>query len=291
MASNQLNIQQLQESVLKSKNDVKVYKSLYFQEKKGNTPVIKQFKLLQDENRKLMKQKTVMANKLSRSEEELLKFKPSKHYKAYNKLTSYSMRRKRSLECRNILSNVFSHLKDVKKARVTLTLCQESANFIWSEREIAYLHKSNNQQFTNEPNGIADEELREDSQGQVDSDFDTINISPNSNNNPNSSTVEGNQSRTDQVGDEESDYNYVDDEPDADPDPNKKEIFDEEGNWNKIFLRKIIHVMDKYKISHDAFHELRMVSIGYLPLINRIKAEKCKMSTEVNYTVDESVRF
>ena len=61
------------------------------------------------------------------------------------------------------------------------------------------------------------------------------------------------------------------------------DIFDPEGNYVKPFLRSIIYVMDKHKISHEAYHETRMVTKGFMPPIHIIKEEKSKMSEEIPY--------
>ena len=189
------------------------------------------------------------------------------------------MRRRRSLQCRKILSNVFANLTDVKRARVTLGVCQDTVNFIWSEGEIAYIQKqSNNTSGMNSNNGII--------QNSTGNDYNVLAHHQNSQSVDLDALTEKNH---DIVCDGNDNCHNFDDEPD--PDPTENEIFDEDGNWNSVFLCKIIHVMDKYKISHEALHELRMVCVGYLPPINRIKVEKSKMSTEVKYTNDPRVRF
>ena len=43
------------------------------------------------------------------------------------------------------------------------------------------------------------------------------------------------------------------------------EIFDTTGHWKKQHIRRLIHVMDNFRISHDAYHELKIVSKGHLP--------------------------
>ena len=52
------------------------------------------------------------------------------------------------------------------------------------------------------------------------------------------------------------------------------EIYDSRGNWRQIHIRRLIHVMDCFRISHDAYHELRMVSKGHLPPLQRLSKEK-----------------
>ena len=61
------------------------------------------------------------------------------------------------------------------------------------------------------------------------------------------------------------------------------EIFDSSGGWRKLHVRKLIYVMDCFRISHEAYHELRMVSKGHLPPINYLAKEKKIMSEEIPY--------
>ena len=258
--------------------------------KNQNNEVSKRFQELQKQNRKLWKEKDFYRTQLCRSENGLLKFKPSKHYKCYRKVTSYSMHRKQSLQCCNILSNVFANLTDVKRARVTLGMCNDNANFIWSEGEIAHLQASSKATFHNNCNPLDVEDPNvdnEDNQTVSSQSFEADFQESNADNiviNEND-IFQGSANDCD----DDVDVDDFDDEPD--PDPSENEIFDTDGNWNKKFLCQIITVMDKYKISHDAFHELRMVCLGYLPSINRIKSEKSKLSTEVKYTKDQSVSY
>ena len=41
--------------------------------------------------------------------------------------------------------------------------------------------------------------------------------------------------------------------------------------------------MDSFRISHEAYHELRMVSKGHLPPLRRLAAEKAIMSNQIPY--------
>ena len=61
------------------------------------------------------------------------------------------------------------------------------------------------------------------------------------------------------------------------------DIYDCCGEWKQYHLRKIIYVMDSFRISHEAYHELRLVSKGHLPPIGRISKEKQDMSEEIPY--------
>ena len=66
-------------------------------------------------------------------------------------------------------------------------------------------------------------------------------------------------------------------------DINFSEIYETDGSWNKIHIRRIVHVMDCFRISHEAYHEMRLVSKGHLPPIWKISAEKKVMSEQLPY--------
>ena len=61
------------------------------------------------------------------------------------------------------------------------------------------------------------------------------------------------------------------------------EIFDSQGRWQKLHVWRLIHVLDSFRISHKAYHELRMVCKGHLPPIWWLAKEKKKMSEEIPY--------
>ena len=62
------------------------------------------------------------------------------------------------------------------------------------------------------------------------------------------------------------------------------DIFDSMGNWRKEHLRKLVHVLDAFRVSHEAYHELCMVSKGHLPPISRLAKERRLMSEEIPYS-------
>ena len=66
-------------------------------------------------------------------------------------------------------------------------------------------------------------------------------------------------------------------------DVEQSNIFDPDGNYVKPFIRSIIYVMDKHKISQEAYHETRMVTKGFMPPIHLIRQERSKMSDEIEY--------
>ena len=75
--------------------------------------------------------------------------------------------------------------------------------------------------------------------------------------------------------------NTDDDEEFLDLDYSK--IFDSEGNWQAKHKRSIINIMDSFRISHEAYHEVRMAGKGHYPPLHHIIAEKSVMSEVIPY--------
>ena len=86
-------------------------------------------------------------------------------------------------------------------------------------------------------------------------------------------------------GDIQSDDDNSEDYDDVD----YSEIFDINGNWRKQHIRRLVHVLDTFRVSHQAYHEIRMVAKGHLPPICRLSHEKHKMSDVIPYIKMEKV--
>ena len=69
------------------------------------------------------------------------------------------------------------------------------------------------------------------------------------------------------------------------PDP-----FLPDGKWNTQHIQRIIHVLDMFGISHEAYHELRLTSRSILPPVYTIKREKKTMSKRIHYYKRLNVR-
>ena len=67
-------------------------------------------------------------------------------------------------------------------------------------------------------------------------------------------------------------------------------IFDSEGNWQQKHKRSLINVMDSYRISHEAYHEMRKVGKGHFPPLHHLMLEKKLMSNEIPYIKHSTVR-
>ena len=83
----------------------------------------------------------------------------------------------------------------------------------------------------------------------------------------------------------------IDDENEEFEDVDYSDIYDMNGNWQRRHIRHLVHVLDTFRISHEAYHELRMVSKGHLPPIHRLRSEKRKMSEEIPYIKIGNVSF
>ena len=72
-------------------------------------------------------------------------------------------------------------------------------------------------------------------------------------------------------------------EHDTYDDVDYSEIYTNKGNWKIQHVRRLVHVLDCFRISHEAYHELRMVSKGHLPPIRRLSVQKKIMSEQIDY--------
>ena len=67
------------------------------------------------------------------------------------------------------------------------------------------------------------------------------------------------------------------------------QIFDEDGKYTSRHLKKAVHVCDKFRISQEAYHELRMELKGHYPPIWLIKLQKNIMSQRIVYFPHDTV--
>ena len=67
------------------------------------------------------------------------------------------------------------------------------------------------------------------------------------------------------------------------------EIYDEEGKFTSRHLKKAVYVCDKYRISQEAYHELRMELKGHYPPIYLVKLQKNIMSQRIVYFPHDTV--
>ena len=56
-------------------------------------------------------------------------------------------------------------------------------------------------------------------------------------------------------------------------------------------IRKALFVMDTHCVAHPAYHELHMLSKGFLPPLNLLKQQKDELKTKLDYYVVDGVRI
>ena len=91
-------------------------------ERNEHKQIIASLKTLQHANKYLENEIETLQLKLDEAEEICHRYRVKNHYKSFNELTSYSMRRQRKQEYRKVISNLFTNLKDIQRARLTLKL-------------------------------------------------------------------------------------------------------------------------------------------------------------------------
>ena len=84
---------------------------------------------------------------------------------------------------------------------------------------------------------------------------------------------------------------HVPEEDDDLIDIDYQQIFDSQGNWQSSHKRNIINVMDSYRISHEAYHELRHAGKGHFPPLHHIIKENNIMSDVIPYVKHPTVSF
>ena len=93
------------------------------------------------------------------------------------------------------------------------------------------------------------------------------------------------------------DHTYCNKPMDVDPEVNKvpeipaDSIYDSDGNFTKAHIRKAVLVTDAFRISNDAYHEIRTELAGHMPPIGKVKFEKGVMSEEIPYQKHPTVSF
>ena len=86
-----------------------------------------------------------------------------------------------------------------------------------------------------------------------------------------------------------ADHNYCNNEAgDALPHPTSIEsensgIYNADGSFIKKHIRKAVLVTDNFRISNDAYHEIRSELNGHMPPVGKVKLEKSIMSEEIPY--------
>ena len=182
--------------------------------------------------------------------------KVPKGYKKYHKLKSPTAKAKRKAQFKRCLNQAIINLHEIRNTQVRLVIGDKDVNLNWSLNDLKEMQRN--------PDHLAANAQNNDG-----------NIPDNREN----GSVTGDEDLDADEGNGNSDF------PDA---------FLPDGSWNPGHIRCIIHVLDLFHISHDAYHELRLTSRSILPPVHHVKKEKKSMCQGINYyksgTVSSSVK-
>ena len=224
------------------------FRGLYENELRDNREAVQRIRELENENQTLKDVNNDLEQKVNIYEDHVKIFKVPKVYKKYHKLRSPTAKAQRKSQFKRCLNQSIVHLKEIRNAQLKLLIGNKDINLSWSQNELKELRSKHAQLPMNLPNDVQDEEEMD-----VDDDNGAV------------------------AADEEIDIDGTTSDTDF-PDP-----FLPDGKWNTQHIRRVIHVLDSYHISHEAYHELRLSSRSILPPLHRIKNEKKIMSKGINY--------
>ena len=190
-----------------------------------------------------------------------------------NLLTSKS-RLKRKIKYKDIVDKSIRYITECKRARLSLTVGKSAINLNWTEKEMKDHRRK-----------VRREYLLQEQNSDVDSsDNETDGQNNLSSENPIELNNTQNESENETSEDENENLNSSDIE-----DLEDKNIFDQNCKYTSRHKKKIVTVMDKHRLSHAAYNELKQTSQGELPPINQIKQEKRKMSNRIEIIRHEMV--
>ena len=234
----------LRNQLRQSRINAQNYVALYRNERTDRRQQEQRCRQLEQQIIELIEQNDSLRQDLDECVQHIDSFQIPKPYKKWEELQSPVSKAKRKADYRNCLEQSMMYLHEAKRVRVQMLIGKQEIFLVWSQNELRRLR--------NDAKNIRLPRVLNAAQG--------ANSSPNRN-----VTTSNDSEDEDSIEQGESD-------PDA---------FLPDGTWNILHIRRIIHVMDMFKISYRAYHELRMTSRSILPPLNKLKKERIKMSNEI----------
>ena len=222
MNYNQRVIANLRQQLLQCQEDMRVYRTLYRNERDDRRQQQHHCQELEDTLVNYLDENESLRDQVHLLHQYISLFEVPKPKKRWDSLKSGNSIAKRKSEYRHCLNQAMMHLHEVQRARIQLRIGKNEIVFIWCQNELRKL-RNNLRSSHNTHQEIND-----------DSDNDEM-------------SVHG-------------------------------DAFMPDGEWNEMHLRKIIHVMDIFKISFQAYHELCLTSNSILPPLYKIRRARFKMS-------------
>ena len=235
-------IVRLRQELQTARDDLNKYIDLYRRERSDRREQESICINLRKENHDLLQNNELLHERLDKVMQHIDNFQIPKPYKKWENLQSAATKAKRKCQYHRCLEQSMMYLHEATRARVQLRVGEKEVFFVWSTNDLCMLR---NQAKTWE--GL-------------------------STNNNQSSSNEGNEFIDAYDSEDEDQIQSVDTDLD---------VYLPNGSWNTTHLRRILHVMDIFKISYKAYHELRMTSRSILPPLNKLKVERNTMSNEI----------
>ena len=245
-------LQTLRGQLETAKTDLKNYKFLYQEEVARNREAAQRIEHLELQNLNLTRENKSLQNRLEAFQENSIAMQVPRGYKKYHQLKSPTAKARRRAQFKRCLNQSLMHLHEVKNVQVKLIIGDKDVNFSWCQNDLRNLRAMLVGQDVNNDNNDEHNEMEVDDNNQL------------------------------LAGDEDLENNEQAEHPDP---------FLPDGKWNPQHIRRIIHVLDIFHISHDAYHELRLTSRSILPPLHRVKKEKKSMSTGIYYYKCGKVSF
>ena len=246
-------LQHLREELAQTKQELNNYRHLYRNERNDRREQEARANALQIENVQIEEDKDEIQDQLQQCRTHIDAFKIRKGYKTWGELKSSTSRAKRKSQFRRCLDQSMLHLHEVKRARVQLRVAKEDIVLVWAQNHFRYLR----------------------------------NRARNILNPPPQNNIQRRAPTIDDADPEEVDSENDDAIPNSETEP---DAFLSDGTWNDVHIKRIVHVLDMFRISHEAYHELRMTSRSILPPLHLIKKIKTAMSTEISCYYHATVR-
>ena len=243
----------LRQQLQEVKDELAQYKGMYRNERRDRRQQEERCQMLQQQVLDVGNEKNLYRDKLYQCREHINSFKVPKPLKRWSSLRSPISRAKRKSQYRKCLDQSMMHLHEASRVRLQMRVGNEEIVIIWSQDDLR--------------NFRAAARIVVRPHVQIPGNVANANAQL-----PNQRI----ESEDDDTIDESEDY------PDA---------FLTNGSWNPVHLKRIVHVMDIFKISQLAYHELRMTSRSILPPINRILKIKANMSEAIQPLHHRTVRF
>ena len=253
--------------LVKSTELLNKYKLLYFKECRLSADFHKKLKNANED----LRAKTEEINRLNNNISVLRKRATKNIRKTWSQAASVRTKRRWLTDLKNDFFQILKHFGSVKSAHVSLKIGDNHANFKWFSNDFlrSIQSSADKDQSSTEPS----------STDPSSTDPSSTDPSPRD-----PSSTDHSYNNTGVLHNDGSD-------PQEEPETDYSDIYHEDGRFTSRHVRKAVYVCDKFRISQEAYHELRMELKGHYPPIWLIKWHKNLMSSRIVYFPHDTVNI